>query len=108
MAAAVSTIPGVKRNTAGTLTETERLITFTSYDTNGCAVTARQMGLKRVVSIRYAGIIAGFAAGYAHVDPLVQTDGSLLVRLRAAAGTESASGAGSAAVTARVVVVGRP
>lgn len=106
MACAVSSISGIKRNTAGSLTEVERLITFTSYDTSGCAATAAQFGLHQIKSIRYAGIIAGFASGYAHVDPLVQSNGSLLIRLRAAAGTESASGAGSAAVTARVVVVG--
>lgn len=107
MACAVATISGIKNNTAGKYKETERLVTFTSYDTGGCAATARQFGCTRIKSVRYAGIIAGFAAGYAHCDPLVQTDGSLLIRLRAAAGTEAASGAGSAAVTARVVVVGQ-
>lgn len=106
MPAAVSSIAGVKRNTHGALTEVTRLITFTSYDTGGCAVTASQFGLRRIVRADAVVFTAGFAAGYAHCDPLVQTDGSLLVRLRAAAGTESASGAGSAAVTARVTVVG--
>lgn len=106
MACAVSTISGVKANTFGALKESTRLITFTSYDTSGCAVTPSQYGMFRFVRASTVVLTAGFASGYAHVDPLVQTDGTMLVRLRAAAGTESSSGAGSAAVTARVTMIG--
>jgi hypothetical protein len=106
MSIAVSSTGLPKRNTAGKYFEVTRLITFTSYaGSGGDAVAASQFGLHRIRQAR-AQIVDGFAAGYAHVDALPQTDGSLLLRLRAAAGTESASGAGSAAVTARVIVQG--
>ena len=106
MSVASSTTGMPKRNTAGKYTEVTRLITFTSYaGSGGDAVPASTFKLRYIRQAR-AQIVAGFAAGYAHVDALPQSDGSLLLRLRAADGTEAASGAGSAAVAARVVVQG--
>lgn len=96
----------VKPENVGSLRQTQRSITFDSYTTSGEPITAAQFGMKRIVKVANVVLRAGFAAGYAHVDPLIQTDGSMLVRLRAAAGTESASGAGSAAVVAHVTVAG--
>ena len=106
MSVAVAAISGVKRNTSGSLTEVTRLVTFTSYaGSGGDNVAASSFGLHQIKNAQ-AVLTAGFASGYAHVDPLVQTDGTVTLRLRAAAGTESASGTGSAAVTARVRVFG--
>lgn len=104
--ATTAAIAGVKRNTAGALTEVTRLMTFDdSYVTGGEPIAASAFGLHQIKQAR-AQILAGFAAGFAHVDPLVQTNGSLLVRLRAAAGTEVANAADASTVTARIVVEG--
>ncbi len=104
--ATAAAISGVKRNTAGALTEVTRLVTFdNSYLTGGEVLAASSFGLHRIKQAR-AQIIAGFAAGFAHVDALPQTDGTLKLRLRAAAGTEVASEADASTVTARVVVEG--
>lgn len=104
--ATAASISGVKRNTAGSLIEVTRLVTFdNAYVTGGEPLAASAFGLHRIKQAR-ATILAGFAAGFAHVDPLPQTDGSLLLRLRAAAGTEVAAAADASTVTARVVCQG--
>lgn len=107
MAVTAAAIASVKRNTAGALTEVTRLVTFdNSYVTGGEPLAASAFGLKQIKNVRVNQIVAGFAAGFAHVDGLPQTDGSLLLRLRAAAGTEVANAANASTVTARICVVG--
>lgn len=96
----------VKRDEPKCRTQVTRALTFTSYETGGVPLTAAQFGLSRITHVDSVVLRAGHASGYAHVDPLIQTDGSLLVRLRAAAGTESSSGTGSAAVIAHLTVSG--
>lgn len=106
MAVTSAAIAGVRRNNAGSLMEVTRLITFdAAYVTGGEPLAASAFGLSQIKQAR-AQLVGGFAAGFAHVDPLVQTDGSLLLRLRAAAGTEVANAADASTVTARVVVEG--
>lgn len=106
MAVTAATITGVKPNVAGARRQVTRTITFdNSYPTGGEAVAASVFGLKRIQLAR-AHIVSGFAAGFAHVDPLRQTDGSLLLRLRAAAGTEVANATDASTVVAEVTVEG--
>lgn len=106
MAVTVDTIAGLTGNTAGKYFERTRLVTFdNAYVTAGEPVAASSFRLHQIKQAR-AQIIAGFAAGFAHVDALVQTDGSLLLRLRAADGTEVANAADASTVTARVIVQG--
>lgn len=77
-----------------------------SYPTGGEAVTAAQFGLRQIVIVHAARLIAGFSASFAHVDTLRQTDGSLLLRLRAAAGTEVPNATDASTVTCTVLVEG--
>lgn len=107
MAASAAAITGVKRQTAGQLFSVVRRVTFDdSYVTGGEPVTAASFGLSRIVRIGNTTLRAGFASGFAHVDPLIQTDGSLLVRLRAAAGTQVSNGADASTVVADITVEG--
>lgn len=105
--ATAATIAGVKRQFTGSRIQTTRLITFdSSYVTGGEVFTAAQFGLSSIRVAINATIITGFAAGFAHVDVLPQTDGTVKLRLRAAAGTEVANAADASTVTARVTVEG--
>lgn len=107
MAATVATITGVKREFTGSYIETVRTVTFDStYPTGGEAITAAQFGLSTIQKVVGVTFVSGFASGFAHIDPLIQTDGSLLVRLRAAAGTEVANDADAHTVVCRITVKG--
>jgi hypothetical protein len=107
MAATVATVAGVNREFTGSYIETLRTVTGDSstYAAGGYPITAASLGLhsvKKAVSV----IISGFGSGFAHADPLVQTDGSLKLRLRAAAGTEVADGVDAHLVVVRLIVKG--
>lgn len=97
----VSTVTGVKNASVGNRTVTTRKIVFgANYVTGGVVVTAAQCGLSRIQHGGVARITAGFASGFAHVDALAQTNGTVKLRLRAAAGTEVASDGDASTVTA--------
>lgn len=107
MAVTVATVPKVKRQFVGSRIQTTRNITFdSSYLTGGEPVSAAQMGLNRVRLALQATITSGFSAAFAHCDPLVQADGSMLLRLRAAAGTEVPNATDASTVVVRVTVEG--
>lgn len=106
MAVTSAAIAGRKRNTAGSYMEVVRRVTFdNSYVTGGEPLAASAFGLHQIRSAR-AVLVSGFAAGFAHVDPLVQTSGSLLLRLRAAAGTEVANAADASTVVVDITAQG--
>lgn len=108
MAVSTAAVTGIKPNLIGSRKQVTRRVAFDdSYVTGGEPVAASAFGLRRI--LRASGpaiIVSGFAAGFAHVDPLVQTDGSLLLRVRAAAGTQIASAADASTVVADVTVEG--
>lgn len=107
MALTVATVAGVNREFTGSYIETVRTVTFDSgYVTGGEPITAAQCGLRLIKKGVQATIISGFASGFAHCDILVQTDGSALLRLRAAAGTEVANAADASTVVVRIIVKG--
>ena len=106
MAVSSAEIAGVKRNTAGSFTAVMRRVTFdNSYVTGGEPLAASAFGLHRI-NRATAMIVSGFSASFAHCDALRQTDGSLLLRLRAAAGTEVANAADASTVVVDVYVEG--
>ncbi len=106
MAASVAAISGIKREAYGQQFHVHRRVTFdNSYVTGGEPITAAQFGLRNIKLAR-AWMRDGFASGFAHVDALAQTDGSLLLRLRAAAGTQVASEADAATVVVDVEAIG--
>ncbi len=106
MAVASAEITGVRRNTAGSLTGVMRRVTFdSSYVTGGEPLAASAFGLHQIKRSAVT-FVSGFASGFAHCDALRQTDGSLLLRLRAAAGTEVANAADASTVVVDVYVEG--
>ncbi len=107
MAVSSAAVSGIKPNFVGNRKQVTRRVTFDdSYVTGGEPLAASAFSLKRITRAVGVVLVSGFAAGFAHVDPLVQTDGSLLLRLRAAAGTQVASEANASTVVADVTVEG--
>ncbi len=101
------TKPAIKRQSIGGYAMVYRTITFdASYIPGGEVVTAADFGLRVIKAPNFACILAGFAAGFAHVDPLLQADGSIKLRLRAAAGTEVPNATDVSTVSALVGVLG--
>lgn len=88
MAVTVAAISKVKADVTARRRVCKTVTFDNSYPTGGEPVTAAQFGLSRVLHAMPAKIVSGFAAGFAHCDPILQTDGSIKLRLRAAAGTE--------------------
>lgn len=106
MAATAATVAGTKRQYVGQLISVVRRITLdNAYVTGGEPVTAAQLGLHRVRRIVNVVLEAGIAVA-AHVDPLIQTDGSVKIRLRTAAGAEVASLADASTVVISLTVEG--
>lgn len=106
MAVASAEIAGIKRNSIGVLFGEKRRVTFdNSYVTGGKPLAASAFRLHQIKRAT-ASIVSGFAAGFADCDALVQTDGSLLLRLRAAAGTEVANAADAGTVVVDVYAEG--
>ncbi len=110
MAVATAAVATIGRQVYGTLFEVTRDITFdNSYVTGGEPVPASAFGLSRIVSAFGGGatvIRSGFSAAFAFCDVLTQTDGSALLRLRAAAGTEVPNATDASTVAVRCVVRG--
>ncbi len=106
MAVASAAISGTKPNVVGNRRQVVRRVTFDdSYVTGGEPLAASAFGLHRIKRSS-AVLVSGFSADFAHVDPLVQTDGSLLLRLRAAAGTQVASEGDASTVVADITAEG--
>lgn len=106
MAVSSAAISGLSRENIGTNFHVYRRVTFDSaYVTGGEPLAASAFGLRFIRTAR-ASIVSGFAAGFAHVDALPQTDGSLLLRLRAAAGTQVANNTDASSVVVDVEAVG--
>lgn len=108
MAALVpTTITGVKRQFTGSRIETWRAATGdASYPTGGWPITAANCGLSSVKVGGLGKITAGFSAAFAFCDVLKQTDGSIKLRLRAAAGTEVPNATDCSSVTMHFQVSG--
>lgn len=107
MAVSTASISTARRESVGRNERVVRRVTFDSaYVTGGEPVPASAFGLKRIRLAYQPQIVSGFAAGFAHCDALVQTDGSLLLRLRAAAGTQVAADADASTVVVDVMVEG--
>jgi hypothetical protein len=108
MAVSTAAISRVGRNIVGRRFEEARQVTFdSSYPTGGEVLAASAFNLSFIrCSVGNPQIISGFAAGFAHCDALVQTDGSLLLRLRAAAGTEVPNATDASTVVVNVTVQG--
>ncbi len=106
MSVTAAAISGVKRQNAGQLFSVTRRITGdNSYVTGGEPVTAAMFGLSEIVRVSNCTLRAGIAVA-AHVDPLVQTDGSILLFMRVAAGTQVASEADTSSVVVDLTVEG--
>lgn len=91
----------------GFLDRASRNITFpSSYPTGGIPILASDFGMKEIVYVYAARLVTGFSAAFAHVDTLRQTDGSLLIRLRAAAGTEVPNATDTSTVACTVIAEG--
>lgn len=107
MAVSAAAISGVKRNTAGSRTQVTRRVTFDSlYVTGGEPLAASAFGLTRIQHVYTPILRSGFTADIANVDPLIQTDGSLLLRVRAGAGTQAASEADLSSLVVDLTVEG--
>lgn len=108
MAVTITTTTRTKDHSIGPYKRTSRNIVFdSSYVTGGEPVTARQVGLHNVILAHPPRLVSGFSAAFAHVDALRQTDGSLLLRLRAAAGTEVPSTTDASTVTCTIICEGK-
>ncbi len=106
MAVSAAAISGVKRHNAGALFSVTRRITGDAlYVTGGEPVAASLFGLSKIVRVSNCTLRAGIAV-VAHVDPLVQTDGSILLFMRVAAGTQVASEADMSTVVVDLTVEG--
>lgn len=107
MASTVTKTTRTKDAPPGFLKRSSRNIVIGNpYPTGGVAVTAAQFGLKSITYVYAARLVSGFSAAFAHVDTLRQTDGSLLIRLRAAAGTEVPNATDASTVTCTVICEG--
>lgn len=96
----------VKNDERKIRTEKHRTVTFdSSYPTGGEAVSAADVGLSRITSAD-ARFLGGFSAAFSFVEPLVQSTGSVLLRLRAAAGTEVPNATDASTVSVRLIVWG--
>lgn len=108
MAVTVAKTSRTKDAPPGWLDRASRNITFdNAYVTGGEPVAASDFGMKEIIYVYSARIVSGFSAAFAHVDTLRQSDGSLLLRLRAAAGTEVPNATDASTVSCTVIVEGR-
>lgn len=102
MAATVTAPSRIKISSVGNRTVVDRILVGDAspgYPTGGWVVTAAQCGLSQILKGGLCRISAGFSAAFAHADALAQTDGSVKIRLRAAAGTEVPNGTDASTVT---------
>lgn len=107
MAVTVTTTSRTKDAPPGFLDRASRNIVFdSSYPTGGEVVLASDFGMKEIIYVYPARLVSGFSAAFAHVDTLRQTDGSLLLRLRAAAGTEVPNATDASTVACTVIAEG--
>lgn len=107
MAAAITqpTYASVK-DSRGNLFETTRTVTGdSSYPTGGWAITAAQLGLARVVKVVEArSTVPGTTAIVA--VPLVQTDGSILLKAMTSALVEVANASSQTAFVVEITCAG--
>ena len=107
MAVSVGYIPGFKFSNAGHLFSATRRITGDSaYVTGGEPLAARDFGVDKIIRAVACTLRAGTAV-VAHVDPLVQTDGSILLFMRTADGAQLGSGLDASTVVVDLTVEGR-
>ncbi len=105
---AVSALPiaGVKRQNAGHLWSVTRRVTGDSaYVTGGEPIAASEFGLTKIFKATSCTLRAGIAV-VAHVDPLVQTDGSILLFMRTADGAQLGSTENASTVVVDLTVEG--
>lgn len=94
------------KDSRGNHFQTTRTVTGdTSYPTGGWPITAAQLGLARVVGIAECRVITVGATAIG-VVPLIQTDGSILLKGATNAGVEVANASSQSALVVELNVYG--